>query len=281
MGDVIAIVYVNGTINDSLAQKTVRALKDIKKRDDVKCVILRINSPGGSAVASEAILEECKTMKRPYLCSFANVAASGGYYIASSAAHIFALDTTVTGSIGVFGVKLDLSHLANNYGINVAHISSGHHGASYSLFSPLSDTISENISRQLKRTYFYFKSLVSLGRKMSLDEVEKIAQGKIWVGKDAQYVGLVDEIGGISRAVAYAQRKYTSGHAIVECWPKAPSLIETGTRLFDSSSSNDGNDYIFNTDPVLRILPCRLQLSDPMLMMIDENSVLQYIVDSS
>lgn len=282
--EVIAIVHVTGSINDSLARKTIQALHHIKHRDDVKCVILRVDSPGGSAVSSEAILEECKNLNKPYICSFGNVAASGGYYIASYASRIFALDTTVTGSIGVFGVKVDLSTLANSYSINVKYLTSGDHGATYSIFSPLSEEMIASISRQLGRTYLYFKYIVSSGRRMSLEEVESLAQGRVWTGKEAQHIGLIDNIGGIHRSISYAQKNFSSsGRATIEFWPKAPTIFESGLLLMDSATAlgeNRTQDVLWiMTQPSAILHADRVWQIDPIMMTIDENAILHYMFD--
>lgn len=237
-------------------------------------------------MASEAIAEECKNLDKPYICSFGNFAASGGYYIASSASQIFALDSTVTGSIGVFGVKVDLTPLASSYNTSVKHIPSGDHGTTYSLFSPLSVEMTANISRQLQRTYLYFKSIVSLGRRMSLEDVETIAQGRIWSGKEAKRIGLVDSIGGIHRAVSYAQKHFsTNGKAKVEIWPKRPTIFESGLQILNTSLSAFAKVDSKDSSRNFPINPSHLEhvhvtsQLDPIMMTIDENMILTFLFD--
>ena len=161
-----------------------------------------------------------------------NVAASGGYYIASNCKKIFALPTTITGSIGVFGIKVDLTELASRNGVNVEHVSimpsERDYASSLSPFKPLSKEAGIVINRNIDNIYDRFKSVVSEGRKLSLDEVEDLAQGKIYSGEQAKEIGLVDNCGGgINAAIDYAQSNYTdSGNAVVEVWPpKSPGEI--------------------------------------------------------
>lgn len=164
----------------------------------------------------------------------ANVAASGGYYIATDCDRIFALPNTVTGSIGVLGVKLDFAEMAAQYGVTRHYISTGQHTATYDPFHPLTRPMRVNFARQVDRYYHYFKSIVSQGRGLSMEAVEDLAEGRVWTGEQAKGIGLVDELGGLNRAVAYAQRNYTSGEAVLEVWPKPKSLSE---RLLKSSET--------------------------------------------
>lgn len=140
-----------------------------------------------------------------------NFAASGGYYIAAASEKIYAMPTSITGSIGVFGVKLDLSEFALRYGVRFGHVGMSNHSNSLSPFFPLTNKMSENIHRNIDRTYNFFKEVVAEGRHMKLVDVEKIAQGRIWTGDQAKNNGLIDELGGLHRAIAYAQHKYTRG----------------------------------------------------------------------
>jgi ClpP class serine protease len=150
-----------------------------------------------------------------------NYAASGGYYVASNCHRIFANPSTVTGSIGAFFLKFDFSDIASRYGVNVQHVETGSHSAMMSEFQPMTKDASEILSRHIAQGYHWFKAAVSIGRKKSLEDVEKIAQGRIWTGMQAFENGLVDEIGGLDRAIRYAQRNFTiSGDADIEVWPK-------------------------------------------------------------
>jgi len=173
---------------------------------------------------------------QPVVCSMGNVAASGGYYVATDCDRIFALPNTVTGSIGVFGVKLDFAEMAAQYGITRQYISTGTHSNTYDPLSPMTKPMKRNFERNVDRYYHYFKSIVSEGRGLSMEAVEEVAQGRVWTGEQAKVNGLVDELGGLHRAIAYAQRNYTGGAAKVEVWPKPKSMYE---RLMDAKKSMD------------------------------------------
>lgn len=224
--DKVAVVYVSGPINDKLARRVTRALRQVKDDEHIKCIILRIDSPGGGVTASETILEECRDTGKPIVCSFANVAASGGYYISTSAEKIFSQQTTLTGSIGVFGVKIDAVEAAKRYGIEVSSISSGRHAQTYSLFHPLNDAMKMNLNRNMYRVYDYFKQLVSDGRNIPLQDVEEVAQGRVWTGVEAKDKRLVDDFGGLRKAISYACTKHASVAAEVETYPKPPPFKE-------------------------------------------------------
>lgn len=244
----IAVVHITGGIDDSVARRVIKSLRQIKYDDKTKAVVLRIDSPGGSVTASEIILEECKDIQKPIICSFSNVAASGGYYISAYADRIFALPTTLTGSIGVFGIKFDLSDLARSYGVEVNFVSSGKHASTYDVFHPLTRQMKVNLERNMNKVYSYFKEIVSEGRGIPIWYVEQIAKGRVWTGEQAKEIGLIDELGGIDRALHYAKRKYTSnGVAEVEVWPKPVSLKD----LFKQISSNEAEVKVSNGSPVI------------------------------
>ncbi len=154
------------------------------------------------------------------------MAASGGYYVSAGAARIFALPTTLTGSIGVYGVRFDISGLAQNYGVKMGYVSSGKHAAVNDPFHPLTKVMKTSIQGEIDRSYDHFKLLVSQGRSLSPVTVEQVARGRVWTGMQAKENGLVDELGGLERAISYAQRHYTNGGAVVEFWPKVKDPIK-------------------------------------------------------
>lgn len=175
-----------------------------------------------------------------------NYAASGGYYIASNCDKIFASELTVTGSIGVFGVKLDMTELASRYGIETDSVSltDSNHSQAMSPFQRLTPEADAVIQRVIDNFYHNFKTVVSDGRKMSMEQVENISKGRIYTGSQAKEVGLVDALGGINDAIAYAQNKYTeSKKANIEMWPKKTAwdnFIPTNiSSSFDNESEND------------------------------------------
>jgi len=226
-GEKVAIVHVTGGINDGVAKKVVKALREVKLDPNFKCVLLRVDSPGGAVTASETILEECKDLSIPVVCSFSNLAASGGYYVSAQSDKIFAQPTTLTGSIGVFGVKIDASEAFRKHGIEFDSVASGGHALTNSLVEPLTRQMEMNLNRNMDRIYLYFKGIVSKGRNMSMEETEKVAQGRVWTGTEAREVGLVDEWGGLEKALSFCKKTYTStGYADVVVYPKPMSFME-------------------------------------------------------
>jgi protease IV len=218
---------ISGTIGEAVARKAEKAIRKIKEQDDVKCVVLRVDSPGGSVLACESIYQELQDLPQKVVVSFGNVSASGGYYISANAARIFALPTTITGSIGVVMLRLDFRALAKQYGITFDSIPTSSLSGSFDPFFPMNQQMNENFINGADRAYYRFKSLVSDGRDMSMTMVESIAKGRVYTGEQAQEIGLVDELGGLDRAIAYAQRTFTeSGHAQVVQWPPKKSFFE-------------------------------------------------------
>lgn len=236
----IALLQIDGTIGDSMASKVVNAIRKIRKDDKTKCVVVRVSSPGGSILACETIQQELKSLNLPVVVSFGNVSASGGYYVASSADRIFCSRKTITGSIGVFGIRMDLTGLAAKYGINVEHVAAGDLSGTYMPFHPMSQKMKKNMAEQIDRYYAQFKKVVADGRNMPVDKVEAIAQGRVWTGDQAKSNGLVDEVGGLHRALAYARRTYTSNDeddgSDVVVWPKKRTLLD---KLIDARNEGD------------------------------------------
>lgn len=234
-GEKIAVVNINGGITSALANSIVASLRQIKKDSSIKAVVLRVDSPGGCVTASETILQECMDINKPLICSMGNSCASGGYLIATACKRIFALPGTKTGSIGAYGVKFDLTGLAKKYGFSVQHITTGPYSASSDPFSPLNPSVKANFIHQIDRIYDTFKTYVSESRGLDMQKVEDLAQGKIWTGWEAVNNGLVDEVGGLERAIAFAIRNYSSGDAQVERWPKPEPLIHRLRKKLGSS----------------------------------------------
>jgi len=210
--DKIAIIYAQGEIiygkgDENLIGQDliIKALKKARKDTKVKAIVLRVNSPGGSALASELIWRELELTKNelPLVVSMGNVAASGGYYLACNADRIFAEPTTITGSIGVFGVIPNFSKLANTIGINAEQVSTNK-GANYSVFEPMTDEFRLVTTEGVEAVYTTFLERVSSGRNMTIEAVDSIAQGRVWSGVDALNNGLVDELGNLEDAILYA-----------------------------------------------------------------------------
>ena len=211
--DRVAIIFANGNIlygegsNTYIAQgKFVEAIDDAAADERVKAIVLRINSPGGSALTSEIIwqaLERAK-YKKPLIVSIGNIAASGGYYLAAPAHQIFADPLSITGSIGVFAILPNVYQLTENIGINADQVQTHTNAAGYSAFEPLSDNFRTYVKKNIRKIYRTFKERVAAGRNLSLEKVENLAQGRVWSGKEALANGLVDALGGLEEAIAAA-----------------------------------------------------------------------------
>ncbi len=237
----IAVIKINGAIGETVARKAEKALRKVKDEKDVKCVVLRVDSRGGAINACESIYQEVQELPQKVVVSFGNVSASGGYYISSSADQIFASSTTITGSIGVVLVRMDFRELAKSYGITFDSIPTSALSGSNDPFFPLNKKMDENYSNQADRFYHHFKSIVSDGRDMDMKAVEKIAKGRVYTGEQAHEIGLVDKVGGLDDAIAFAQTNYTeSGDAQVVQWPPKKSFFE----YLASRGQEDGTDDI-------------------------------------
>lgn len=218
-GEEIAVYYAYGNIVDNatrgmlsnehnIVSKTVcDDLKALMDDDDVKAVVLRINSGGGSAYASEQIWHYVEMLKKekPVVVSMGGMAASGGYYISSGANWIVAEPTTLTGSIGIFGMFPDFSGLlTEKLGVKFDEVKTNKHSAFGTPARPFNEEEMRYLNNYIDRGYALFRSRVAQGRKIKVEQVEKIAQGRVWLGQDALKVKLVDELGGLDKAVAKA-----------------------------------------------------------------------------
>jgi protease-4 len=230
----ITIYIAEGSIIDGEAEEgsigsinMVEDLKKIQKDDKIKGVVLRINSPGGSALASDVILREIENLqkKKKVVVSMGNVAASGGYYIASSADKIFAEKNTITGSIGVFSIIPNMQKLfENKLGLTFDEVELNDH-AIMGLNKPFDDTESKYAQIQTEQIYSRFKSIVGKGRKLHTDSVENIAQGRVWSGEKARKIGLVDQIGTLQDAINYVAKE-TNSEAKAYVFNTAPSFFD-------------------------------------------------------
>jgi len=210
--DRVAVIYAQGDIiygegnEDFIGQDLIiNALRKARKSNNVRAIVLRVDSPGGSALASEIIWRELELTKKemPLIVSMGNLAASGGYYIACNADRIFASPTTITGSIGVFGVVPNIEKFAKKIGINAEQVRTNK-GASYSLFEPMTDAFRSVTTEGVEKVYTTFLERVSSGRNMTIEAVNEIAQGRVWSGTEALNNGLVDEMGTLEDAINYA-----------------------------------------------------------------------------
>jgi len=208
----IAVIVAEGDISrdgDGIAsEKLCKLWKKVREEDNIEAVVFRINSPGGSALASDEIWREVELTKakKKVIVSMGDVAASGGYYIAAPAHRIFAENSTITGSIGVFGmIPYTGKMLENKLGITFDRVSTNKHG-SLSLNRKLTKEELSITQAEVDEIYDDFLSKVATGRKMTKENVNKVARGRVWAGSDAVKIGLVDEIGGLTVAIAYAAK---------------------------------------------------------------------------
>ncbi len=264
--DKIAVVYAEGTIMDGekgepgevLDGKYVKMLRKIREDKTVKAVVLRINSPGGSVLASENILREvnlCKEAGKPIVVSMGDVAASGGYYIACQADSIFAEPNTITGSIGVFGVVPILQKtMKENLGITMDTVRTGRYSAFGTPFLDFSPEESRMIQERVEWIYNDFLEKVAKGRKMTVAQVDSIAQGRVWAGKKAREIGLVDAMGDLDRAIASAAKLAKLGKYRTTEFPRTKTGIEQLIEKFDRSGSN--------SDDEIRAMLIRSELGD-------------------
>ena len=211
--DKIAVIYAQGNIMsgegdvNTIGEGSMRrSLMEARKDENVKAIVLRINSPGGNALTSDLIWREIELTKKvkPVVVSMGNYAASGGYYIACNANKIFAENNTITGSIGVFGVLPNFTQLATKIGIHTEQVKTNENAAEYSPFVPMDEKFKAVTLESVEHIYKTFVSHVAQGRKMTFAQVDSIAQGRVWSGAEAVKIGLVDKIGGLDAAIKEA-----------------------------------------------------------------------------
>lgn len=209
----IAVVYAEGSIVDGMGEegqvggdRFAKIIRKIRQDSDVKAVVLRVNSPGGSATAAEIMQREVKLTheKKPVVVSMGDVAASGGYWISTDSNRIYAEPNTITGSIGVFGVLLNFQKLANDNGVTWDSVKTAKYADNQTVSRPKSPEEIALYQRLVNRIYNLFITKVAEGRKLPQSKVAEIAQGRVWSGSAAKQIGLVDEIGGLDAAIAHA-----------------------------------------------------------------------------
>lgn len=213
--DEIAIIYAQGEIQSGEGDVNIigegamrRSISEARNNEDVKAIVLRIDSPGGNALTSDLIWREIELTKKvkPVVVSMGNYAASGGYYIACNANTIFAEKNTITGSIGVFGMLPNFSGLSTKMGIHSEQVNTHQNSGNYNPFAPIDEKFKAVTTEGVEQIYKTFVSHVAQGRKMSFAQVDAIAQGRVWTGADAIKIGLVDKIGGLDDAIQEAAR---------------------------------------------------------------------------
>lgn len=253
-GEEIAVYYAYGDIVDEagsaisqghniVGKDVCKDLQDLMNDDDVKAVVLRVNSGGGSAYASEQIWHyvEMLKQKKPVVVSMGGMAASGGYYISSGANWIVAEPTTLTGSIGIFGMFPDFSGLlTQKLGVKFDEVKTNKFSAFGTMARPFNEEEMNYLNKYIERGYALFRSRVAQGRKMKVEEVETIAQGRVWLGQDAFKNKLVDELGGLDKAVAKAAQLAKLKEYHTAAYPSKSSLFE------QFANKLNGDSYIDN-----------------------------------
>jgi protease-4 len=213
--DKIAVIYAQGEIQYGKGDESyigqeliIKSLKKARESKSVKAIVLRVNSPGGSALASDIIWREIELTKeeKPLVVSMGNLAASGGYYISCNADRIIAEPTTITGSIGVFGAVPNISGFVDRIGINAEQIGTNKQSVGYSVFEPITEEFYNVTKEGIERVYTTFVDKVAAGRNMTFAEVDSIAQGRVWTGKEALENGLIDELGSLEDAIDIAAK---------------------------------------------------------------------------
>lgn len=251
--DKIAVIYAQGEIlggeggRDYIGQGLiVDALHKAVDNENIKAIVVRINSPGGSALVSDIIWREMQLAKKekPLVVSFGNVAASGGYYIGVAGDKIFAEPTTITGSIGVFGTIPNMHELAKNIGVNAEQVGTNANSVDYSFFEPMSDSFRNVMQESIEETYETFLSRVSQGRNMPVEKVNEVAQGRVWSGVDAKALGLVDELGNLDDAIAAAAEMAGLSDYGVRKYPKYKSGFEQFMEDYGAVKSKIGESII-------------------------------------
>ncbi len=242
----VAIVYAEGDIVDGQGSSDniggdglARELRKLRSETSVKAVVLRINSPGGSAIASEKIQRELMLIKqtKPIVVSMGTVAASGGYWISTAASRVFAQPNTITGSIGVFSLVPNIKGLANAHGVTFDTVTTGKYADLFSLARPRTADELAVLQRGTDAVYAAFIERVANARHLAPDSVRNIAEGRVWSGTDAMRIGLVDSIGSLDVAVksAAAIAKLTGDYDIRE-YPRVRSTTEILTEMFERKS---------------------------------------------
>jgi len=246
----IAVLFAEGDIVDGNSREDyqiasrdiVKEIRKLRKNDKIKAVVLRVNSPGGSALASEVILRELQLLKqkKPLIVSMGNYAASGGYYISCQADSIFAMPNTITGSIGVFTMMFNTSNLLKNkLGVTFDGVKNAPYADFPTAIRPLTADEGQRMQNQIDHIYGIFKSRVSLGRRLSAVNVDSIAQGHVYSGTRALQLGLVDGLGNLERAIASAAKLANVKSYQVTTYPEAIDKFEAILRRFKNKDAVD------------------------------------------
>ena len=247
--DKVAVLYAEGAISDEGAEgivegKILKTIKKIYKDDDVKAVVFRVNSPGGSADASEQIWHAVKTLQEkglPVVVSMGDYAASGGYYISCGADYIYAEPTTLTGSIGIFGTVPNASKLMDKIGLDIDGVSTNKHSALTinAVYKGMNKQEFALMQSMVERGYDLFTKRCADGRGVSQEDIKKVGEGRVWLGKDALEIGLVDELGNINNAIAKAAELANLGEYAIVDYPEKTDPFEELLKMFDTTTPEE------------------------------------------
>ena len=246
----VAVLYIEGTIVDGWGDdgmsvggdEIAKRIREIRKNPNYKALVLRINSPGGSVNGSDSILSEIRRARSEGLVivtSMGPVAASGGYWVAMESDRIFAGEQTITGSIGVFGLLPNIKELASNFGLFWDVVKTDNSADIMSLTRAKSEEEIQVVQNYIEEIYEKFLSLVSQNRKMEINDIDKIAQGRVWMGIDAKEKGLVDEIGGLYDAIQHASDLAGITDFEIEDFPKIKNPFDALSGLFEVKFLNN------------------------------------------
>ena len=247
--DKVAVLYAEGQIVDEGAEgivegKILKTIKKIYKDDNVKAVVFRVNSPGGSADASEQIWHAMKMLQDkglPVVVSMGDYAASGGYYISCNADYIYAEPTTITGSIGIFGTVPNINRLRDKIGLDIDGVSTNQHSALNinAIYKGMNKQEYALMQAMVERGYDLFTQRCADGRDMTQDQIKAIGEGRVWLGKDALEIGLVDELGNINNAIAKAAELANLGQYAIVDYPEKTDPFEEILKIFDTTTPEE------------------------------------------
>ena len=245
----IAVLYAEGQIEGDdgegiTAKEILKQMKEIKKDDQVKAVVFRVNSPGGSADASEEIWHGVKDLQAkglPVVVSMSDLAASGGYYISCAADYIYAEPTTLTGSIGIFGTIPNVKKIRDKVGLDIDGVGTHKHSTMglNMIYEGMNSEEQAMMQAMIERGYDLFTRRCADGRKMSQDDIKKIAEGRVWLGKDAKQIGLVDDMGNMSDAITKAAELAGIESYDINYYPESKDQLEKMLKLLSGEESEE------------------------------------------
>ena len=237
------IVSGEGEIGNVGSEKFAKEIRKARKNDDVKAIVIRVNSPGGSFLASDVMWNEIflASNTKPVIASMGNYAASGGYYLSMACDTIVAQHNTITGSIGIFGIVFNVQDLLNNkLGITFDRVQTGEVGNLYTATRPLTDLEKSIVQKDIEEGYETFTSKAAAGRGMHIDTLKKVASGRIWTGSQALDIGLVDLLGDFQKAIDIAAEKAgVSDDYKLKYYPKEKPLLDRLLEDFGTEAKND------------------------------------------